>query len=401
MPIRPAAIFVAAICFASLCPAQEPRVLTLDAAYARVLEKHPDLARFAFSREGAEAALESEGQRAPLRLDLEVVDSSESTLSFASVYERGGKRAARAAVAGAQRSALDTEEQQRRADLIAEVARRYLDVLAAQVSRDLAATELTQRERAAESAAQRVRAGATPESVRLAAEAAAVRAGLQRDRAGTQADAAARRLAVLWNSREPDFDRATGDVMALPRVASLESLRALIDRSPELRRFATESRLREARVQLARARQFTDIEWSAGVRRLEEEGAWAAVVGVSVPLGSAARAAPGIRAAQAELTALSLERESESMTLEATLSEAWSQWSAASAEVQAGHDRLLPKLEQAERSSERAFRAGALTYAEWSQIQADVTAARREQLSAALEAHRAHIEIQRLTGSQP
>ena len=189
--------------------------------------------------------------------------------------------------------------------------------------------------------------------------------------------------------------------MALPRVASLESLRALIDRSPELRRFATESRLREARVQLARARQFTDIEWSAGVRRLEEEGAWAAVVGVSVPLGSAARAAPGIRAAQAELTALSLERESESMTLEATLSEAWSQWSAASAEVQAGHDRLLPKLEQAERSSERAFRAGALTYAEWSQIQADVTAARREQLSAALEAHRAHIEIQRLTGSQP
>jgi cobalt-zinc-cadmium efflux system outer membrane protein len=60
---------------------------------------------------------------------------------------------------------------------------------------------------------------------------------------------------------------------------------------------------------------------------------------------------------------------------------------------------LLPKYAQAERASERAFRAGALTYTEWAQLQSDASEARREQLLAAIESHRALIEIQRLTAS--
>jgi cobalt-zinc-cadmium efflux system outer membrane protein len=118
-----------------------------------------------------------------------------------------------------------------------------------------------------------------------------------------------------------------------------------------------------------------------------------------VPLGSARRAQPGIRAAQAELAALSLEREAEALSLEATLIEAHLRYSAASAEVRAARDVLLPKLEAAERASERAFRAGALTHLEWSQARTDHYATRREQLLSAIEAHRALIEIQRLTGA--
>jgi cobalt-zinc-cadmium efflux system outer membrane protein len=123
------------------------------------------------------------------------------------------------------------------------------------------------------------------------------------------------------------------------------------------------------------------------------------VFGVSVPLGTARRADPGVRAAQAELAMLSLERESEALSLEATLVEAHLRLTAASGEVAAARDSLLPKLAQAERASERAFRAGALTYGEWAQVQGDAMTARREQLLVAVEAHRALIEIQRLTGS--
>jgi outer membrane protein, heavy metal efflux system len=405
------AAFVAAVClWCGPAPAQQPRVLTLESAFDRVLGEHPELARFRHLREGALAAADAERQGPPLRLELELenaprsdqesaFDSAETTLSLASAFERGGKRAARVAVADAQLDALALAEEQRRADLLAEVARRYLDFVAAHSLADLASHEVRQKEAAVSATAQRVRAGATPDSVRLAAEAALTRAMLHRDRMLSQTRASALRLAILWRSREPDFELGAGDPLAIPETPTLEALRAHIERSPALRQFADQARLREARVQLARSARSFDVDWRVGVRRLEEDGSWAAVAGVSVPLGSAGRAAPGIRSAQAELAALALEREAEELTLEATLVEAHTRLVGARAEVMASRDLLLPKLEQAERASERAFRGGALTYTEWAQVQAEAIDARREQLLAAVEAQRALIEIQRLTGS--
>jgi outer membrane protein, heavy metal efflux system len=405
------AAFVATVSLSSgIASAQDSGTLTLEAAFARTLEKHPELARFQYLREGARAAIEGESQRPPLRVELELenaprsgqdspFDSAEATLSLASLFERGGKRAARVAIADAQLSALVLEEEQRRADLLAEVARRYLDLVATQSLADLAAAEVAQREKVVDAATQRVQAGATPESVRLAAEAALARATLQRDRLHAEGHASTRRLAILWSSREPDFIRGVGNPLSIPPIPTLDSLRELLERSPELRRFADVSRLREARLQLARSARTFDIDWRAGVRRLEEDGSWAAVIGVSVPIGSVNRAEPDIRAAQAEIAALTLEREAEELTLDATLIEAYARLSAASAEVASTRDGLLPKFDQAERASERAFRAGAITYIEWAQLQSDAMASRREQLLAAVEAHRALIEIQRLTGS--
>jgi cobalt-zinc-cadmium efflux system outer membrane protein len=319
-------------------------------------------------------------------------------LSLASILERGGKRAARQAVADAQMQALGLEEQARRLDLLAEVARRYLDVLAAQTLVQIAETDLTQRQQLVEASAQRVRAGAAPESVRLSAEAAVARARLQRERAVAETRVAARRLAAMWNDRAPNFERVTGDPLAVPPAPTLDSLSALLDGSPELKRFADETRLREARLQLARSARTTDIQWQAGVRRLQETEDWAAVAGFSVPLGSKDRAAPRVRAAEADLAALSLERESEEMTLYATLTDAQARLVSASVEVEMARTEVLPRLQQAEQAAERAYRAGATSYLEWAQVQSEISTARREQVQAAIDGHRALIEIQRLTG---
>lgn len=404
------AAFAASICF--LCvplQAQQPRTLTLDEAFSRVIARHPDIARFRYLRDGGQAELDGATQRPPLSAGLGIenapgtgaasgVDSAEVTLSLASVLERGGKLEARRAVADAQIQALGLMEEARRLDLLAEVARRFLDLLAAQTLTQIADAELAQREQVVQASAQRVRAGASPESARLTAEAAVARVRLQRRRAEAEVRAAARRLAALWNDRAPDFDRVVGDPLALPPTPTLESLRALTDRSPELRRFADERRLREARVQLARSTRTPDIQWQAGVRRLEDTDDWAAVASVSVPLGSTHRATPRVRAAEADLAALSLERESEEITLNATLIDAQARLEAASFEVDMARTDVLPRLQQAERSAERAYRAGALSYLEWAQVQSDISAARREQLHAAIDGHRALIEIQRLTG---
>jgi cobalt-zinc-cadmium efflux system outer membrane protein len=55
-------------------------------------------------------------------------------------------------------------------------------------------------------------------------------------------------------------------------------------------------------------------------------------------------------------------------------------------------------MQKAERAAESAYRAGALSYLEWAQLQGELSLSRRQQWEAAFEAQRALIEIQRLTG---
>jgi len=409
MRLRRTAV-AAAMCFWCVSSwAQQPGILTLDEAFARVIARHPDLARFRYSRDGAQAEVEEAAQRPEFRAGIESENwprtgsksgpgEAQVTLSLASALELGGKRAARIAVAGARLDALGLEEEARRLDLLAEVARRFLDLLASQYLLKIAEADFSQREKVVQAATQRVRAGASPDSVRLMAEAAVSRAMLRRNRTQAETRAAARSLAALWNQRSPDFERAAGDPLIPVAVPSIDALSALLEGNPQLRQFADEKRLREARVQLARSAGTPDIEWQAGLRRLESTKEWTAVLGVSVPLGTRARSAPRVKAAQAELAALSLEHEAEEITLYATLIDAHARLTAARSEQEVARTDLLPRLEQAERAAERAYRAGALSYLEWAQIQSETTAARQEQLQAAIEAHRALIEIQRLTG---
>jgi outer membrane protein, heavy metal efflux system len=121
------------------------------------------------------------------------------------------------------------------------------------------------------------------------------------------------------------------------------------------------------------------------------------VMGLSLPLGSRDRAAPGRRAAQAALDGLDVERASTRLRLHSTLLElhaTYAEHRHAAAEYQS---ELLPRLQRAEQAAEQAYRAGALDALSWSQLQADTTAARLQQLQAAYAAQLALIELQRLT----
>ena len=117
-----------------------------------------------------------------------------------------------------------------------------------------------------------------------------------------------------------------------------------------------------------------------------------------MPLGAASRAEPGIRAAEVELASVEIEREAKGLSLYSTLAEAHGRYRVAEVEVTRLQGDVLPKLAKAEAAAERAYRGGALSYLEWAQLQSERTLARKQQLEVALDAQRALIEIQRLTG---
>ncbi|HAL21795.1 MAG TPA: TolC family protein, partial [Stenotrophomonas sp.] len=238
----------------------------------------------------------------------------------------------------------------------------------------------------------------SPASTLLTAQAALAQAELDRDRSLQAARAARMALAALWNAREVDFDAITGDPMQLPALQDFLQLAQLLQRTPELAVIATEARVREAQLQLARSQQRSDLSWQLGVRHMRDSGDSALLAGFSVALGSARRAAPEIRAAEAELALSAVEREARALQLYATLAEAHGRYETARLEVQRMQRDVLPQLQKAEKAAETAWRAGAISYLEWAQLQAMRIEARQRQLDAALSAQSALIEIQRLSG---
>ncbi|AWH27095.1 TolC family protein [Stenotrophomonas sp. YAU14D1_LEIMI4_1] len=403
---------VAALAIAPCVHAQAPSSLdplTLDAAVDRVARTHPDLRLPTLQRQAAEARLDGAALTPALVLGVEVenvlgtgstrgFDAAEATVTLAGVLERGGKLDARRAVAQANLDALAPQREITRLDLLAETARRYLAISAAEQQRRIAVDDIEQRRRAVAAARLRLQAGASPASTLLTAQAALAQAELDRDRSLQAARAARMALAALWNAREVDFDAITGDPLQLPALQDFQQLAQLLQRTPELAAIATEARVREAQLQLARSQQRSDLSWQLGVRHMRDSGDSALLAGFSMALGSARRAAPEIRAAEAELALSAVEREARALQLYATLAEAHGRYETARLEVQRMQRDVLPQLQKAEKAAETAWRAGAISYLEWAQLQGMRIEARQRQLDAALSAQSALIEIQRLSG---
>lgn len=409
MSVRPAAFAAMVVVFVAAIPARADDRLTLDDAFARVAAAHPDIRLYVPRTQALQAERDEAAQRPAFTAGATLenafgtgayagLDSAEATLTLASVLERGGKRDARMALAQGRIDSLAVQRETTRLDLLADTARRHLAVVAAQRSADIARSDIEQRRRAVAAAQARMNAGGAPESVVLTAQAALARAELDLRRAEQEAIAAKQHLAALWGEREPRFDLATSDPLALPAIADFDVLAGELERTPELRAFADRRRIAEARLRLAETQRSADVEWQVGARWLDAGNDVALIASGSIPLGAARRAQPGVLAARAEVSALEIERESQDLSLYSTLVEAHGRYRVAQLEVLRLGDDVLPRLARAEAAAERAWRAGATTYLEWSQLQSERTAVRRQQLDAALDAQRALIEIQRLTG---
>lgn len=403
------AAFAACVAAMLALPALAADRLTLDDAFARVEQAHPDLRLAGGQRNVLTAELDRASFKPPLVVGASAenalgtgeasgLSGAELTLTLASVLERGGKLDARRALVQSRIDSLALQRESKRLDLLAEVARRYLAVVSVQKQRAIADLDISQRKKTVSAARERLRAGASPESTVLTAEAMLARAELERARALQRESGARQHLSALWGERDPDFEVVTSDPLALPKIAAFDELTNWLSRNPEIAQFANEQRIREARLQLARTQTMPDLTWQVGVRRLQATDDFGFVASASVPLGARQRAQPEIRVAEAELALLEIERESRNISLYSTLADAHGRFLTAQLEVGRQGSEVIPKLGRAEAAAERAYRAGAISYLEWAQLQSERTSARKQQLEAALEAQRALIEIQRLTG---
>jgi cobalt-zinc-cadmium efflux system outer membrane protein len=79
-------------------------------------------------------------------------------------------------------------------------------------------------------------------------------------------------LASLWGDTAPGFAKLEGDLFRSDAADSFEALYQRVSESPSIEVYASEERLREAEIQLARSESESDIRWQVGIRRLEGIG---------------------------------------------------------------------------------------------------------------------------------
>lgn len=384
--------------------------LSLRDAITATLARNPQLSSFQFRRQALEGELQTAGLKPAMRLgttvenavgsgDYKGTKSAEFTLALSSVIELGDKRDARMGVVTERQQALAVEQRIVELDLLAEVTRRFIEVATAQQHLTLQQSTLSLATETTQSIKRRVDAGNTPDAELARAQANQSRMAIELRQAELGFDTAKIKLSALWAVTEPSFTSVNADLLNLGDSPSLNDLLNGLANNPDVQLFASETRLRDAELRLALSQRKADLEWNAGIRRLQASKDSALVVGVSVPLFGGSRAAGEVATAKANRLGVDNERETALLQLRAQLVGLYQERQAAIFEVASLRNDVIPQLKKAVSGTRAAFDKGRYGYLELSTAQHELLEAEAALIDAAANAHLLRAEIERLSGN--
>lgn len=377
--------------------------LSLDAAIQLATRRNSDIRAATGEISAAEAALVQSGARLNPELAYSLEDLKKATrtttVQLNQIVELGGKRNARIAAGERVRDAAAADRAVKVADIRASVIAEFFDVLVAQERLVLADASVTLAQRASEIAGKRVTAGKISPVEETKARVAQANAMLERSQANTDVVAARGRLCAMWNGDVQCFGVADGVIGDMPDVPQFGDITMLIATSPSVRRAALEVDRRHALAEVEKTRQTMDVTVSVGVKRAEDIGRNQALIGLSVPLplfdrnhGNVLEALRRTDKARDELSATE-------SRVRADLLQFHQQWTAARDAVLLLRNDILPGAQSAYDAAVKGFEFGKFTFLDVLDAQRTLLQAKTQYLNAVASLHRAHAEIDRLTGA--
>lgn len=250
-------------------------------------------------------------------------DGIETTVQLGQVFERGGKRAKRVAVARSGREIASQEFAVRRAELLAAAAAAYVDVLTANSRTEQTARSLALARETAGVISTHVQAASTSSVESARARAALATARAEHTRAESTRAQTYASLAATWGGPPDDLPRVPGLPQVPGALPDREALLAQLSSHPRNELHQATIDARRAELQLARSTSAQDVTVAGGLRSLRASGDAAFVAGVSVPIAFRNQNEGAIRSARETLAGAEQSTRALDAELRAAFSAAW------------------------------------------------------------------------------
>lgn len=380
-------------------------ILRLDDALARAAGVDPGLAGAEARARAGEAAMRQADVRPNPTLGLmvenlptlgggDIIDRTETTLSYEQRLERGGDRSARVGVARSEAALVQAQAAIRRLDRLEQAQLAWVDSLAAQAQLEIARERLALAEGVQIEVQRRVDMARDPLFAGARAEAELAQAQIDFDQAEIQARLARATLGRFWSGAS-DFSLDPADFEDTSASRELAGGPAEID----LGVLVAQRDVAEARVRVEQARAMPDATVTVGVRHFWDGQDVGLVVGGSIPLGrydtnqgAVDRARAEGVAAEADLVALSREREREIARLQVHLS-------SRAMEARRIAEETLPQAELAVTLVREGFARGGFTFNDVISAQTALLETRARRVAVLRQFHIDRARLDRLTGA--
>lgn len=316
-----AAMLAAVPAHAQSSPSLSLPPLSLDDAVRRALAADPAAPAIAARLDAARAMARQADVRPNPVVSLEVenftgsnryaaLERTETTIAYAQTIERGGKQAARTTVAEREIDAVGARARIRQLDLAKAVQLAWIDAMAAEAEVQVADQRMKIARGAEREVSRRVAAARDPLFAGARAEAESAEAEIALETARSHARDSRAALAAYWGGTAADIELAVAPFEDVSRPEGL----ADGAETPDIAALAAERDGAVAKVALEERRAVQDPTVSVGIRHLQEDGAFAVVVGASIPLarydtnrGAIDSARAQRLAAEADIAALKVE----------------------------------------------------------------------------------------------
>ncbi len=359
-----------------ISPTAMSNTITLEQAARLTLQQHPDLQRYQSLLTATEADRKLANLTPAYHVGVEAenllgsgdasgINDAELTVSLSSVFEMGGKRNARVALADANLSLLQSERYVVSLELLSELTRQYVKTLAAKERLALAETSVSLADEALSIVEQRVEKGATNKAEFLRARAALNQAKVDKASAETALAIAKQSLALFWQGDAEAIDKISGSLSNLPAKRLYSAVYQQFLESANVERLTQAINVKEAEQKLVESNARADISWRIGVRRSQAVQDTSVVAAISAPLFAEQRNKGASQAALAKKEAAVFARDSQILEIKALLFKAQQYLNFSIDAVKHINDTVLPDLETATTLVLEGYQRGAYSYQDW------------------------------------